>query len=100
MIRRPPRSTLFPYTTLFRSPEVVVAHQPEKGDDRAIRPRIAAGRGSFGDALELKRFGTDGQKRQHGFSIRGPAVRGPRGPVQASCRPSGLPWRADLEVRT
>src|SRR2546426_9600329 len=25
MIRRPPRSTLFPYTTLFRSP---LAHQP------------------------------------------------------------------------
>src|SRR5258708_19330770 len=24
MIRRPPRSTLFPYTTLFRSPNVVV----------------------------------------------------------------------------
>src|SRR5258707_4300119 len=24
MIRRPPRSTLFPYTTLFRSPKVVV----------------------------------------------------------------------------
>src|SRR5256886_12625361 len=24
MIRRPPRSTLFPYTTLFRSPELVV----------------------------------------------------------------------------
>src|SRR5215813_14748384 len=27
MIRRPPRSTLFPYTTLFRSGDVV-AHQP------------------------------------------------------------------------
>src|SRR2546422_2608931 len=27
MIRRPPRSTLFPYTTLFRSPENY-AHQP------------------------------------------------------------------------
>src|SRR2546422_7129155 len=26
MIRRPPRSTLFPYTTLFRSPEVSVPH--------------------------------------------------------------------------
>src|SRR2546425_11921139 len=26
MIRRPPRSTLFPYTTLFRSPNVVNAH--------------------------------------------------------------------------
>src|SRR2546426_8319795 len=25
MIRRPPRSTLFPYTTLFRSPEAVQA---------------------------------------------------------------------------
>src|SRR2546429_4869665 len=27
MIRRPPRSTLFPYTTLFRSP--AVQHEPE-----------------------------------------------------------------------
>src|SRR3712207_7844226 len=26
MIRRPPRSTLFPYTTLFRSPDVVHFH--------------------------------------------------------------------------
>src|SRR5258706_10738432 len=25
MIRRPPRSTLFPYTTLFRSPPVIAA---------------------------------------------------------------------------
>src|SRR2546430_5043249 len=25
MIRRPPRSTLFPYTTLFRSPAVILA---------------------------------------------------------------------------
>src|SRR2546430_10776812 len=27
MIRRPPRSTLFPYTTLFRSPAVAVGQQ-------------------------------------------------------------------------
>src|SRR2546430_13556744 len=33
MIRRPPRSTLFPYTTLFRSPRRVAA--------RAIASRIA-----------------------------------------------------------
>src|ERR1039458_10797855 len=26
MIRRPPRSTLFPYTTLFRSPADVIQH--------------------------------------------------------------------------
>src|SRR2546425_7410645 len=28
MIRRPPRSTLFPYTTLFRSPVVASAAEP------------------------------------------------------------------------
>src|SRR5947209_8945420 len=32
MMRRPPRSTLFPYTTLFRSPEgPVVAHEADGG---------------------------------------------------------------------
>src|SRR3712207_8386963 len=65
MIRRPPRSTLFPYTTLFRSPicrglagldvdltvveaaqvrrvgEVAVAHRLA-GDARAQDPRIEA----------------------------------------------------------
>src|SRR5258708_14284942 len=29
MIRRPPRSTLFPYTTLFRSNQVVMEMAPE-----------------------------------------------------------------------
>src|SRR3712207_9004790 len=28
MIRRPPRSTLLPYTTLFRSPYFVILHHP------------------------------------------------------------------------
>src|SRR5438309_8663017 len=39
MIRRPPRSTLFPYTTLFRSNEVSdeVVHQDRKGPPRARR---------------------------------------------------------------
>src|SRR5256886_8717947 len=33
MIRRPPRSTLFPYTTLFRSgPEEITADIPNVGD--------------------------------------------------------------------
>src|SRR3712207_7910196 len=37
MIRRPPRSTLFPYTTLFRSPggRLVVAHGDERAPDVA-----------------------------------------------------------------
>src|SRR3712207_8977379 len=37
MIRRPPRSTLFPYTTLFRSPVLLLAGQrdPVGGTDAA-----------------------------------------------------------------
>src|SRR2546430_12664072 len=34
MIRRPPRSTLFPYTTLFRS-----AHERRATDGPVVRPR-------------------------------------------------------------
>src|SRR3712207_7385730 len=52
MIRRPPRSTLFPYTTLFRSPSGMarIAHLPSgehrpalvlHGDD-VVGPGIAA----------------------------------------------------------
>src|SRR3712207_8589657 len=48
MIRRPPRSTLFPYTTLFRSPGA-----PDRGRGLGGRVRRAAafeyrGRDSFG----------------------------------------------------
>src|SRR3712207_7934335 len=43
MIRRPPRSTLFPYTTLFRSP---VPHAPDRP---ARHPRAALGRLLPGD---------------------------------------------------
>src|SRR2546421_6278613 len=32
MIRRPPRSTLFPYTTLFRSAETVYRQRAESAD--------------------------------------------------------------------
>src|SRR3712207_7493531 len=40
MIRRPPRSTLFPYTTLFRSLEVHRAELPALG--RVLEPRLEA----------------------------------------------------------
>src|SRR3712207_7866130 len=54
MIRRPPRSTLFPYTTLFRSREgAAAAHlrrprpkepAPREAQDRAARPRLGTHR--------------------------------------------------------
>src|SRR2546430_9973023 len=49
MIRRPPRSTLFPYTTLFRSacellgePQHVASRQEHRGPE--LQARIARGR--------------------------------------------------------
>src|SRR3712207_7106673 len=38
MIRRPPRSTLFPYTTLFRSPEGDRDHQDDVLEQPLGRP--------------------------------------------------------------
>src|SRR5256885_12754447 len=42
MIRRPPRSTLFPYTTLFRSALAPGAGRPGRGGGGAPRPRAEA----------------------------------------------------------
>src|SRR3712207_9037654 len=43
MIRRPPRSTLFPYTTLFRSPAAQVGAGREVAADDAVGERGGAG---------------------------------------------------------
>src|SRR2546427_8196670 len=45
MIRRPPRSTLFPYTTLFRSQGFVFRRQVEQHDHALPRHHVAAARG-------------------------------------------------------
>src|SRR3712207_8473050 len=71
MIRRPPRSTLFPYTTLFRSPpRSRRPARPRARRDRAARsracPRAAAPRrrpdgpqaGALKNALQRDREGT------------------------------------------
>src|SRR5258708_26792210 len=47
MIRRPPRSTLFPYTTLFRSIEALLQHLAILGDPfglvfKPARPQAAS----------------------------------------------------------
>src|SRR3972149_1239730 len=43
MIRRPPRSTLFPYTTLFRSHKVVSAGLPVCRLEIVRRPHVIVG---------------------------------------------------------
>src|SRR3712207_8806702 len=42
MIRRPPRSTLFPYTTLFRS---VAEHEPVRDGEPVGHPAVVLGAG-------------------------------------------------------
>src|SRR5437667_1347700 len=43
MIRRPPRSTLFPYTTLFRSAVVAVGVRRAREDDHEVDGDLALG---------------------------------------------------------
>src|SRR5688572_31222378 len=66
MIRRPPRSTLFPYTTLFRSPAV-----PLRADRSQLRVRVL--RDGFGGA----RFGPR-RGRLRRLGLRMSARRRPR----------------------
>src|SRR5436190_4139294 len=40
MIRRPPRSTLFPYTTLFRSPKIGGTKNPDREHILALTPDL------------------------------------------------------------
>src|SRR3712207_7667669 len=67
MIRRPPRSTLFPYTTLFRS-GVDPAHAAVFEDALA---GVAAGRaGEFGFVVGVDRVGQAEALREHGAEDR------------------------------
>src|SRR5688572_32752117 len=52
MIRRPPRSTLFPYTTLFRSvrSDRGADRPPLGGPDRAFAPQFPDRRGAHAEA--------------------------------------------------
>src|SRR3712207_7868147 len=67
MIRRPPRSTLFPYTTLFRSTQVEFARAAGVGlrtvrqvEQEDFEPRLATARriaGALGVRVEWLVFG-------------------------------------------
>src|SRR3712207_6903549 len=74
MIRRPPRSTLFPYTTLFRSVRVTEDRQPgfcradavevlEAAADRVPRPCPYSGPGRCG-GCDWQHVAHEGQDRK------------------------------------
>src|SRR3712207_7971893 len=53
MIRRPPRSTLFPYTTLFRSEDAEPVPVPVVADDhRAVLVDVDLGRRGRAEAVD------------------------------------------------
>src|SRR5258708_26240967 len=60
MRRRPPRSTLFPYTTLFRSSAIDITRLAEQGRERAEFEKVRGlyARVEAGDALFIPK-GTD-----------------------------------------
>src|SRR3712207_8914341 len=75
MIRRPPRSTLFPYTTLFRSD----LHQAAAGPQRSPRGQVEGRGTAHGDAevgvavgvgLAEDDLAADGGLDEHGHALR------------------------------
>src|SRR3712207_7999890 len=63
MIRRPPRSTLFPYTTLFRS---VLGHRPRPADHRLVGLELREGLLQQGP----RPVPTDAAHKVHGHVVR------------------------------
>src|SRR2546430_4555025 len=55
MIRRPPRSTLFPYTTLFRSPLAHERAAVDGGEDHVLAADVDAALGVARLEVELRR---------------------------------------------
>src|SRR3712207_7378670 len=63
MIRRPPRSTLFPYTTLFRSDVGVGVAQPQPAADVPPLAEQAAAPVDLQDDVHPLRVGEEGDLR-------------------------------------
>src|SRR3712207_8865322 len=76
MIRRPPRSTLFPYTTLFRSVDVLMRffHMSETTATAFMITVHHTGRGVAGvypkDIAETKAAQVHEYAREHGMPLR------------------------------
>src|SRR3712207_7377922 len=65
MIRRPPRSTLFPYTTLFRSEEGPGCEGRKLPQGSPRRHRFARGRGEWRPRLRPGRRQFWGRSEEH-----------------------------------
>src|SRR3712207_7977938 len=82
MIRRPPRSTLFPYTTLFRSHTA-----SDQAETVLYRLAVSPGRRAL-----------LGMQPRRGRLVR-PLLDATREDTRAYCRARGLHWREDPSNR-
>src|SRR2546422_4359727 len=88
MIRRPPRSTLFPYTTLFRSGDV-----RDRGRVMRERPRFAAG------VIDEVDLGAPRSRIPSGDERDDAPVRGPAGTALTALPARHLEGAAAGDVR-
>src|SRR5689334_24124195 len=65
MIRRPPRSTLFPYTTLFRSDDAVARRAAAQHDVDARRAAVAAAAHEVAGAARERAWAEDQRSEEH-----------------------------------
>src|SRR2546426_7879655 len=73
MIRRPPRSTLFPYTTLFRSlhrPDARLVHHLERRRDDTARDHGGDGLARGADRVEVREQGE--RSEEHTSELQSP----------------------------
>src|SRR2546425_12848671 len=96
MIRRPPRSTLFPYTTLFRSVDQVAAGEPgDQAEDRLeaqVAPLSAAGEQVLGESHRDSR-----QQRVHLTAVQADQADGHERQVGADVEETDPVDEDDLE---
>src|SRR2546426_8313284 len=79
MIRRPPRSTLFPYTTLFRSEDIYWLEEPIRHDDyvgaaslaRALKTPIQIGE-NFSEPAAMAAALAAGRSEEHTSELQSP----------------------------
>src|SRR3712207_9083432 len=116
MIRRPPRSTLFPYTTLFRSGQATVEDREFYGHDqllklrldsgRTLRARLVGGPGfGLGERVAVDVWGSAGglpspPRRRRAARVGTRNKGGDRGRSLARCaRAGGGAWRGPRRQR-
>src|SRR5256885_6143309 len=95
MIRRPPRSTLFPYTTLFRSESQHCVPGPEVESDRRDEARY----GNSPAETRRKRQGRGPQGRGTGAQRHALTTGLSQARVGGLTSPPPAPWRTQPESR-